>query len=310
MDDSSSNRTEPGPGNGAVKPPARIGFIGTGVMGGPMAMRLLDAGYRLTVHNRTRERASALLQAGAEWAASAADAATRADVVITIVGTPDDVREIYFGQGGIIANSPAGAVVIDMTTSEPSLARQIAAEASERRIVALDAPVSGGDIGAREGTLSIMVGGAADALARVHAVLRVLGSTIVHQGTAGSGQHTKMANQIAVASTTVAVMEALAYARAAGLDPERVLDSIGSGAAGSWAMTRLFPKAAAEDYAPGFAVRHFEKDLAIASREARSMQLELGGLRHAMRLLERLDAVGGADQGTQALIRVIGDRYE
>jgi 3-hydroxyisobutyrate dehydrogenase len=307
MDDSRSHEPGLSHGNGELVPPARIGFVGTGVMGSLMAGRLLEAGYSIRVHNRSPERAASLLGAGAQWASSPGDAAIGADVVITIVGTPDDVREIYLGHGGILEAAPSGAVAIDMTTSEPTLAREIALMASGRGIAALDAPVSGGDIGAREGTLSIMVGGEADALARVEPVLRILGTTIIHQGAAGSGQHTKMANQIAVASTTVAVMEALAYARAAGLDPERVQASIGSGAAGSWAMTRLFPKAAAGDFAPGFAVRHFRKDLAIAAREAGQMHLELGGMELAVNLLDRLAAAGGADQGTQALIRVIGE---
>lgn len=287
-----------------------VALIGTGVMGASMARRLLAAGFRVTVANRTAERARPLVDAGAAWAASPAEAATAADAVITIVGTPDDVRSVYLGadgRPGILDAAPRGALLVDMTTSRPSLAREIHAAAAARGLDALDAPVSGGDVGARDGTLSIMVGGDEGALERARPVLAVLGRTIVRQGPAGAGQHAKLANQVAIAGTMLGAMEALLYVRRAGLDPTTVLASIGAGAAGSWTLSNLYPRAVAGDLAPGFAVRHLVKDLRIARDEAASNGLSLPGLALALGLYERLAADGGADLGTQALIRVLDD---
>lgn len=293
--------------------PAReaVALIGTGVMGASMARRLIAAGFRVTVSNRTPARARPLLEAGASWAGTAAEAAAGADVVLTIVGTPDDVRAVYFGDSagrpGILGSAPSGALLVDMTTSRPSLAREIHAAAAARGLDALDAPVSGGDVGARDGTLSIMVGGGPDALERARPILAVLGRTIVLQGPAGAGQHAKLANQVAIAGTVLGAMEALLYVRRAGLEPTTVLASIGAGAAGSWTLSNLYPRAVAGDLAPGFAVRHLVKDLRIAREEAASNGLALPGLALALGLYERLAADGGADLGTQALIRVLDD---
>ena len=280
----------------------RLAFIGTGVMGRSMALNLRHAGYPLTVFNRTPERAAEVLSAGATWAESVAEAVQGAAFVITIVGYPADVREVYLADpGGIVAHARPGAVIIDMTTSEPQLAREIYAAAAARGIAALDAPVSGGDIGARSGTVSIMVGGEVQAFERARPVFEAMGQTIVHQGPAGSGQHAKMCNQIAIASQMIGVMEALVYARRAGLDPETVLQSIGAGAAASWGLANLYPRAARGDWAPGFYVHHFVKDLGIALAEAERMGIELPGLALARRLYERVVALGGAAAGSQAL---------
>jgi 3-hydroxyisobutyrate dehydrogenase len=279
----------------------RVAFIGTGVMGAAMAGHLQAAGYPLTVFTRTPTRAQALLDAGAAWADSPAAAVAGADFLISIVGYPDDVRQVYLGREGAVAAARPGAVLIDMTTSAPSLAREIAAAAAERGSAALDAPVSGGDVGARNATLSIMVGGDPAAFERARPLLEVMGKTVVHQGPPGSGQHTKLVNQITIASTMIGVMEGLAYARAAGLDPDTVLASIGAGAASSWSLANLLPRVLRGDLAPGFFIRHFVKDLRIALDEADEMGLDLPGLELAHQLYERVMSNGGGDYGTQAL---------
>jgi 3-hydroxyisobutyrate dehydrogenase len=294
-----------GPRRGGPGMATELAFIGTGVMGRSMALNLLKAGHRLTVHNRTPAKAAAVLAAGARWAPSAAAAVPGAEIVITMVGLPSDVRNVYLGPDGIVARARPGALLIDMTTSEPGLAVAIHRAAAARGIQALDAPVSGGDLGARDGTLSIMVGGDAEAFDRARPVLSSLGRTIVHQGPAGSGQHTKLCNQIVVASTVVGVMEGLLYARRAGLDPETVLASISSGAAASWSLDHLYPRAVRGDFAPGFYVRHFVKDIDIALAEADRLGAELPGLALAGALYRRLLAMGGAEQGTQGVYRVL-----
>jgi 3-hydroxyisobutyrate dehydrogenase len=292
----------------------RIGFIGAGVMGAPMAGHLLAAGHHVAVHNRSPAKTAPLLEAGAALATSPAAAAREADVVITIVGFPDDVRRVYLGgegavDEGIVAVARRDALLIDMTTSSPSLAREIHAAAAARGAAALDAPVSGGDVGARNGTLSIMVGGEAEAFERARPVLERMGKTIVHQGGPGAGQHAKMANQIAIAGTMIGVCEALAYAKRAGLDASTLLSSIGAGAAGSWTMDNLAPRMIAEDWSPGFFVRHYLKDLGIALAEAERMALDLPGLALAKGLYEGLrdHVADGGDLGTQALMRVVGE---
>lgn len=290
-------------------PRSHIALIGTGVMGASMARRLMAAGHALTVANRSPERARPLVDAGAALADSPAAAAAGADVVLTIVGMPEDVRAVYFGAGdggpGILDAARPGALLVDMTTSRPSLAREIHAAAVARGLAALDAPVSGGDVGARDGTLSIMVGGDPAAFERARPVLEVLGRTILRQGAAGAGQHAKLANQVAIAGTMVGVMEALLYARRAGLDPTTVLASIGAGAAGSWTLSNLYPRAVAGDLAPGFAVKHFVKDLRIARDEAADNGIALPGLALVLGLYERLAAEGGDGLGTQALVTVL-----
>lgn len=271
-----------------------------------MAGHLLDAGYPLVVHNRTRSRAADLLQRGATWAESAGDAAATADVTISIVGYPADVEEVYLAPGGIVERARPGSVIIDMTTSTPTLAVRIAAAAEARDVRALDAPVSGGDIGAREARLTIMVGGDEIAFDRALPIFQVLGKTVTHMGAAGLGQHTKMANQIAIAGTMLGTVESLAYARAAGLDPGRVLGAIAAGSAGSWSLSNYGPRILAGDLAPGFYVKHFIKDLRIALAEAEAMGLDLPGLELAKRLYERLAEQGGEDLGTQALWKLYG----
>jgi len=285
----------------------RIGWIGTGVMGASMAGHLLDAGYALTVNNRTQSRADDLVSRGAVWADTPRQAATDADIVFTVVGYPADVREVLLGDAGVLAGAKAGAVIVDMTTSEPSLAVEVAAAAAEQGAIAIDAPVSGGDVGARNGTLSIMIGGDADAVAALQPCWEAMGSTIVHQGPAGAGQHTKMVNQTIIASGMVGVTEGLLYAHQAGLDITTVLESVSSGAAGSWSLSNLAPRVVAGNFDPGFYVEHFIKDMGIALAEARAMKLNLPGLSLAHELYERLQAAGGGRNGTQALMLALAE---
>ena len=282
----------------------KIGFVGTGVMGASMAGHLLAAGHDLVVHNRTRERAEDLLARGARWAASAGEAAEDREVVFTIVGFPKDVEEIYLGEGGIVSKAARGTILVDMTTSRPDLAVRIAEAAAARGVDAMDAPVSGGDVGAREARLSIMVGGSEEGFRSVLPLLELMGRNIVRQGPAGSGQHTKMCNQIAIASGMMGVCEAMAYARGAGLDPQVVLESIGSGAAGSWSLSNLAPRMLAGNFAPGFYVKHFIKDLSIALESAEAMGLRTPGLELALELYRELAAAGNENDGTQALYKL------
>lgn len=284
---------------------ARIGWIGIGVMGAPMCGHVLAAGYEVSVFARRPEGAVALRERGAEILDSPAAVAERSDVVVTIVAMPADVRAVTLGSDGTLAAAPEGSVLVDMTTSEPSLAQEIHSAAAEQGVEAVDAPVSGGDVGAREARLSIMVGGTAEAVERVRPLLEVLGQAVVRQGGPGAGQHTKVANQILIASTMVGVCEGLLYAHRAGLDPTTVLGSIGSGAAASAALTNLAPRMIAGDYAPGFYVEHFCKDLGIALDEARRMQLAVPGLALADQLYRALRAQGHARSGTQALITAL-----
>lgn len=280
-----------------------IGFVGTGVMGRSMAGHLQKAGHKLFVHNRTKEKAQALLDGGAVWCDSAGAAAANADVVITILGFPTDVEQSYLGDGGIVARAKKGAILIDMTTSSPLLAQRIAEAAAKQGHVALDAPVSGGDIGAKEARLVIMVGGQAVAFEQAKPLFELMGKNIALLGGAGAGQYCKMANQIAVAVGMVAWVEALAYAKQAGLDPAQVHASISGGAAGGWAMSNLAPRALGGNYAPGFYVKHLLKDIKIAIDSAREMQLDLPGLATAQKLYQEVQAKGWEDNGTQVLYR-------
>lgn len=281
---------------------ARIGWIGTGVMGASMAAHLLAAGHPISVYTRTRERATALLEQGALWAASAAELGATCDVVFTMVGFPADVRDVVLGCDGLLTTARPGSVLVDMTTSEPSLAREIHAAATARGIESLDAPVSGGDVGARNAALSIMVGGDEETFARVRPLLELLGTTIVHQGPAGAGQHTKMVNQTLIATGMIGVCEALLYAVKAGLDPETVLESVSGGAAGSWSLSNYAPRMLRGDFAPGFFVEHFIKDLGIILEEARRMNLKLPGVELAELLYRELAAQGHERSGTQSLV--------
>jgi 3-hydroxyisobutyrate dehydrogenase len=283
----------------------RIGWIGTGVMGASMCGHLLDAGASVTVYSRTRGRAQGLLERGARWADSPAEVAAASEVVFTMVGFPSDVRETVLGERGVLAAARPGGVLVDMTTSEPALAQEIALAARERELDSIDAPVSGGDVGAREARLSIMVGGEPAAVERVRPLLERMGQTIVHQGPAGAGQHTKMVNQTLIATGMIGVCEALLYAHRAGLEPERVLESVSGGAAGSWSLTNYAPRMLRGDFEPGFLVEHFIKDMEIALAEARRMNLALPGLARAHELYLALRAQGGGRDGTQALIRAL-----
>ncbi|WP_100332003.1 NAD(P)-dependent oxidoreductase [Bacillus xiapuensis] len=281
----------------------KLGFIGTGVMGKSMAKHLLLSGYPLYIYNRTKTKAQELLDLGASWCESPAELAEQADIILTIIGEPKDVEEVYLGAGGILPNSRPGQMVIDMTTSKPSLAKKIYERAKERGVHALDAPVSGGDIGAKEGTLAIMVGGDREAFQAARPILDIIGENIVYQGGPGAGQHTKMCNQIAIASNMIGVCEAMLYAHKAGLDQETVLKSISTGAAGSWSLSQLAPRMIKQDYKPGFYIKHFIKDMRIALEEAERMDLPLPGLEKAKEMYGQLAAKGEQDSGTQALIK-------
>ncbi|MCM3710107.1 NAD(P)-dependent oxidoreductase [Sporosarcina luteola] len=281
----------------------KIAFIGTGVMGSSIVKHLLNADYEVTVFTRTKEKAEALIGHGAQWAETAGQATATADVVLTMVGYPSDVEEVYYSADGIIANAREGMVLIDMTTSSPALAKRIAAEAEEKGISSIDAPVSGGDVGAQNGTLSIMCGGTEQTFKEVLPLLQVFGKEIVYQGEAGAGQHTKMCNQIAIATNMIGVCEALVYGKEAGLDAETVLQSISSGAAGSWSLSNLAPRMIKGDFEPGFYVKHFLKDIDIALAEAEQMNLPLPGLQLAKEMYRELLEEGYGEKGTQVLYK-------
>lgn len=282
----------------------RIGFIGTGVMGRSMAKNLMKAGYALSVYNRTRTSAEELISLGAQWANTIAELASTCDLVITMVGYPKDVEEVYLSEGGLISNAKSGSILIDMTTSSPILAKKIAEEAQAKGLKALDAPVSGGDIGARDANLVIMVGGDSDTFDAVTPVFQAMGKNILLQGPAGSGQYTKMCNQIVVALGMIGVSESMAYAKKAGLDPNGVLQSIAGGAAGSWSLSHLAPRMIAGDFAPGFYVKHIIKDIKIALDSAKEMGLNIPGVELAKTLYEQLAAEGEENSGTQALFKL------
>jgi 3-hydroxyisobutyrate dehydrogenase len=279
----------------------KIGFIGTGVMGASMAGHLMKAGAALTVYNRTKAKADALLAAGAVWAASPAEAARGMRIVITMVGYPADVEDVYLGPQGILAAAEPGTIFIDTTTSDPALAVRIAAAAEEKGLKALDAPVSGGDIGARNATLTIMAGGDEAAFERVKPILDCMGKTVIRQGGPGAGQHTKMANQITVSGNLLASIEGILYAESAGLEPLRVLESIGGGSAQSWQLANMVPRMLKGDFEPGFYSKHFLKDLRIALNSARSMGINLPALAMAESFFARMGDEGFAEKGTQAL---------
>jgi len=282
----------------------RIAFVGTGVMGSSMAGHLLAAGHQVAVHTRTRAKAERLLAAGATWADSPAAAADGADAALSMVGYPADVDQVWRGPAGFLAAPRPPRLLVDLTTSDPALARELAAAAAARGLEALDAPVSGGDRGAREADELVGGGGSAAGFERARPILGAMGRTIVRQGGPGAGQLCKLANQVAIASGMVAVCEALAFARATGLDPATVLESISGGAAGSWGLSNLAPRVLRDDFAPGFYVRHFTKDLGLALAAARAAKADLPGLELAARLYREVEAAGDADLGTQALARL------
>lgn len=279
----------------------RLGWIGTGVMGKSMAGHLMDRGFAMTVYNRSKDKAQPLLDKGAKWGDTPKAVAEQSDVVFSIVGFPADVRSVILGPDGALAGSKSGNIIVDMTTSEPSLAVEIAEVAKKKGVHTVDAPVSGGDIGAREARLSIMIGGEKDVIDALKPCWEAMGKTIVHQGPAGAGQHTKMVNQTLIASGMIALCEGLLYAHKAGLDLNTVLLSVGPGAAGSWSLANYGPRIIKNDFAPGFAVEHFIKDMGIALEESKRMGVAMPGLALAHQLYVSLKAQGHGRDGTQSL---------
>lgn len=280
----------------------KLGWIGTGVMGRWMCQHLMDLGYDMTVYNRTQSKALPLIEDGATWADSPHDVAAVSDVVFTIVGFPPDVREVYLGDEGILKGAKADSIIVDMTTTEPSLAQEIYENAKKQEVSSVDAPVSGGDVGAREARLSIMVGGDDAAVQAIMPLFSAMGKNIVHQGGAGAGQHTKMCNQITISGTMIGVCEGLIYGHKAGLDLETMLSSISGGAAACWSLDNLAPRVLKRDFDPGFFVEHFIKDMSIALDEARKMNLSLPGLALVHQLYTAVQAQGHGRLGTQALL--------
>ena len=281
---------------------AAVGWVGTGVMGAPMCTNVMSHGCEMTVFNRTKAKAQPLLDQGAKWADSPRAVAETSDVVFSIVGFPEDVRRVYLDENGILAGAHSGKVVVDMTTTKPRLAKEIFNKARENKVHFVDAPVSGGDVGAREGKLSIMVGGEKQVVDALMPLLKMMGKSIVYQGSAGSGQHTKMCNQIVIAGTMVGVCESLLYGYRAGLDLETMLESISSGAAGCWSLSNLAPRVLKRNFDPGFFVEHFIKDMGIALEEAGRMDLSLPGLALVHQLYLSVKAQGHGKLGTHALM--------
>ena len=284
----------------SAKPP--IGWVGTGVMGAAMCGHVLDAGYPVTVTTRTRSKAQGLIDRGAAWAETPAEVAAASDISCAIVGYPEDVRQVFLGPSGLLAGASEGDLLVDMTTSEPALAIEIATRAAGAGASAIDAPVSGGDIGARNGTLSIMIGGDEEAMERARPIFETMGKIIVRQGGPGAGQHTKAVNQMLIATLMIGLSEALLYGQQAGLDLDTVMESVSGGAAGSWALSNYGPRILGGDFEPGFFVDHFVKDMGIALREAEAMQLPVPGLAMARELYVSLQAQGLGRKGVQALI--------
>jgi 3-hydroxyisobutyrate dehydrogenase len=280
----------------------KIGWIGTGVMGLSMCGHLLTAGFHITVHSRTKSKAQPLLDRGAQWAESPGAVAAESEVLFTMVGFPQDVRQVYFGMDGILSGAGAGTILIDMTTTQPSLSREIAAAASVKQLSAIDAPVSGGDVGAKNAALSIMIGGDAKSVQTVMPLFELLGQKIVHQGASGTGQQAKLCNQIVIAGTMVGVCESLLYGYKAGLDLNRMLDSIRGGAAACWTLDHLAPRILQRNFEPGFFVEHFVKDMGLALEESKRMELVLPGLTLVHQLYQTVQTLGHGRSGTHALM--------
>lgn len=283
----------------------RIGWIGTGVMGGAMCRHIMQAGYAVSVYNRSEVKTRDLVKGGATFCSSPKAVAENSEIIFTIVGFPRDVESVILGENGVVEGLSEGSVVVDMTTSEPSLAKRIAEATVSRGAAALDAPVSGGDVGARDATLAIMVGGEKKTFDALGPLFKLLGSKIAYMGSAGAGQHTKMSNQILIASTMIGVVESLLYAHKSGLDQNEVIEVIGSGAAASWAINNLGRRIIKGDFEPGFYIKHFVKDMGIALDEAKRMNLSLPGLALANQFYVAALAVGWEDLGTQGLYRVL-----
>lgn len=280
----------------------KIGWVGTGVMGRWMCQHVMDLGYTATIFTRTKSKADPLLKAGATWANSPAEVAESSDIIFTIVGFPDDVRQVYLGENGILTTAKSGSIVVDMTTTEPSLAVEVHQAARAQGISSIDAPVSGGDVGAREARLAIMIGGDKEAVDAIHPLFEAMGQNIVYQGEAGSGQHTKMCNQITISGTMIGVCEALLYGAKAGLDLEIMLSTISKGAAGCWSLENLAPRVLKRNFDPGFFVEHFIKDMGIALDEAKRMGISLPGLSLVHQLYLATQAQGHGRLGTHALM--------
>lgn len=281
----------------------KIGFIGVGIMGKSMVRNLMKAGFEVAIYTRTRSKAEDVIGEGAIWRDSVKACVADREAVITIVGYPKDVEEVYLGADGIIANAPKGAYLIDMTTSSPKLAEKLYEEARAAGMYALDAPVTGGDGGAKAGTLTILAGGDKDAFDTCMPVFEAMGKNINYEGKAGNGQHTKMCNQIAIAGAIAGACEALVYAKGVGLDPQTMLDSISTGAAGSAQMTSVIPRILKDDLNPGFFIKHFIKDMKLADEEAAGAEVKLGTLEYVLGMYEELAEKGLGDLGTQALIQ-------
>lgn len=291
----------------ALSTATRIGWIGTGVMGSSMCGHVLTAGYRVTLHSRTKAKAQPLVDLGAAWAENPHTVAAQSDMIFTMVGFPQDVRTVYFGETGILAGAQSGTVLIDMTTTDPTLSREIAERATAKGLSAIDAPVSGGDVGARNATLSIMVGGDRRAVQAVVPLFELLGKTIVHQGGPGTGQQAKLCNQIVIAGTMIGVCESLLYGFKAGLDLNRMLDSIRGGAAACWTLDHLAPRILQRNFEPGFFVEHFVKDMGLALEESQRMGLVLPGLTLVHQLYHRVIDLGHGRSGTHALMLALED---
>lgn len=281
----------------------KIGFIGTGIMGSAMIRNLMKAGFMLSVYNRTKGKAQPLLEEGAQWCDTPADCAAQSDVVITIVGYPKDVEEVYFGENGIFAGAKEGTYVVDMTTSSPSLAERIFIDAEKRGLHAVDAPVTGGDSGAKAGTLTILAGGKEEDFQALLPVFEGMGKTIAYMGPAGCGQHTKLCNQIAIAGALSGACEAISYARSVGLDEEKMVDTIATGAASSFQLTNVAKKGMEGDFAPGFMLKHFIKDMNLADEEALAKGLKLDVTELVRDLSRQLEEEGLGTEGTQALLK-------
>ena len=281
----------------------KIGFIGIGIMGESMVRNLMKAGYEVAVYNRTKSKADAVVAEGAIWCDSAAQCAAGRDAVITIVGYPKDVEEVYFGEGGVIAHADPGTCLIDMTTTSPKLAVRIYENGKKKGLPVLDAPVTGGDAGAKAGTLTILVGGDQETFEKCRPLFEAMGKNIYYEGKAGNGQHTKMCNQIAIAGALSGACEALTYAKAVGMDPARMLESISTGAAGSAQLSNVASRILKDDYAPGFFIKHFIKDMKLADEEAVNAGAHLGVLEYVLNMYQELEAEGCGDLGTQALIK-------
>ena len=291
----------------AIPTATRIGWIGTGVMGSSMCGHVLAAGYRVILHSRTKAKAQPLLNLGATWAENPCAVAAESDILFTMVGFPQDVRSVYFGETGILADAHLGALLVDMTTTDPALSREIAERATAKGFSAIDAPVSGGDVGARNATLSIMVGGDHRVVQAVVPLFELLGKKIVHQGGPGTGQQAKLCNQIVIAGTMIGVCESLIYGYKAGLDLNRMLDSIRGGAAACWTLDHLAPRILQRNFDPGFFVEHFVKDMGLALEESKRMGLVVPGLTLVHQLYHRVMDLGHGRSGTHALILALED---